>query len=78
VAADHRLLRVALAVVGQPPAVAAAGGSFDNPLDAAFGNPLGDQRRARRRRFREKVLGFVIAKKGEAERCRRLLTFGHL
>ena len=44
VAADDRLLRIALAAVGQPPAFAALHDLFDYPLDDAFDDPLGDQR----------------------------------
>ena len=49
VAADDRFLRVALAAVGQPPALAALDHLFDHTLD----DPLGDERGALRRRLGE-------------------------
>ena len=64
VAADRGLLRVALAPVGQPAALAALHDAFDDPLDDPFDDALGDQRRALRRRLREQlgraVLGLLV------------------
>ena len=76
VPADDGLLRVALAPVGQPSALAALHDAFDHPLDDAFDDPLGDQRGALRRRLREQfgraVLGLlVVAKQARGQGLRQ-------
>jgi hypothetical protein len=75
VAADGGLLCVALASIGQPPALAALHGAFDHPLDDAFDDPLGDERGALGQRLREHVgrplLGLpVVAQQHRRQRPR--------
>ncbi len=56
VAADHGLLRIALAPVGQPLALAQHG----DALDHLFHDALGDARGARRRRLLQERLDFLF------------------
>ncbi len=80
VAADRGLLRVALAPVREPPALAALHDPLDDPLDHPFDDALGDQRRALRRRLRVElarrrleVLGLlVVAEQARGQRLRQL------
>jgi hypothetical protein len=71
VAADRGLLRVALAPVGQSPSLAALHHLFDDPLDDAFDDPLGNERDTLRRRLRVELgrplLGLLVV----AEEARR-------
>jgi hypothetical protein len=55
VAADDRLLRIAVGAGGEPAAVAAPDDALDDPFDDSFDDPLGDERGARNRRLPEEV-----------------------
>ena len=73
VAADDRLLRVALAAVGQTPPLALPHDALDHPFDDALDDPLGDERRAGGRRFGKKFLGLlVVAQQARGQRLRQL------